>query len=51
MTLNSDNRRKRPDRPDQTRGQKIVMIFIFAIVAAMAIAAAVIYFVSGSSLF
>ncbi len=48
MTLSKDNR---PKRPEQTRVQKIVMWCIFGIVAAMAIAAAIIFFVSGSSLF
>ncbi len=48
MTLSKGNR---PERPEQTRGQKIAMWTIFGIVAAMAVAAAIIFFVSGSSLF
>jgi hypothetical protein len=48
VTLRKDNG---PQRPEQTRTQKIVMWCIFGIVAAMAIAAAIIFFVSGSSLF
>ena len=48
MTLSKDNR---PKRPEQNRTQKIVMWCIFGVVAAMAVAAAIIFFVSGSSLF
>ena len=48
MTLRKDED-KRPT--EQTRGQKIAMFCIFGIVALMAIAAAIIFFVSGTSMF
>ncbi|MHB1171682.1 MAG: hypothetical protein ACYCZY_04165 [Lacisediminihabitans sp.] len=48
MTLSKDNR---PGRPQQTRTQKIVMWSIFGVAAAMAVAAIVIFFVSGARLF
>ncbi len=48
MTLNKDNRRQ---KPQQNRTQKIVMWSIYGVVAAMAIAAVILFFVSGAKLF
>lgn len=48
MTLSKDNK---PQRPEQTRTQKIVMWSIFAVAGAMAVAAVILFIVSGARLF
>lgn len=48
MTLSSDNR---PQKPEQSRTQKIVMWSIFGIAAVLLVVAAVLFFTSGTPLF